>query len=161
MNDDCVVRKLTADGDGAGDDKRFVTFISHLFKITRERDPAQIHNHVLWLKETLDAAEITMEKQVLLAAMNDKHIEEYRHLAEEIDKSVKESYERMREAKKDLLVAKGVRRNKEQYELLAGMIQQIPSREESTAKLIALKDELEELHERQRKLEYKVINQCY
>lgn len=43
MNDDCVVRKLTADGDGAGDDKRFVTFISHLFKITRERDPAQIH----------------------------------------------------------------------------------------------------------------------
>lgn len=39
---------------------------------------------MLWLKETLDAAEITMEKQVLLAAMNDKHIEEYRHLAEEI-----------------------------------------------------------------------------
>ena len=39
----------------------------------------------------------------------------------------------MQEAKKELLAAKGVRKNKEQYELLAGLIQQIPSREETNA----------------------------
>lgn len=46
---------------------------------------------------------------------------------------MKESYDRMKEVKKDLLIAKGVRKNKEQYELLADMIEQIPSREESQA----------------------------
>lgn len=42
MNDDCIVRKLTADGDGAGDDRRFITLINLLLKVTRERDPAQL-----------------------------------------------------------------------------------------------------------------------
>uniref|UniRef100_A0A0N5AJU9 THO complex subunit 7 homolog n=1 Tax=Syphacia muris TaxID=451379 RepID=A0A0N5AJU9_9BILA len=156
MNDECIVRKLTADGDGAGDDRRFITLINLLFKVTRERDPAQLQNHIQLLKETLNAAETTMKKQAILAGMNNRQIEEYKCMAEEIDKSVKESYERMKDAKKDLLVAKGVRKNKEQYELLADMIEQIPSREESQTKLSALKDELGDLHEKQRKLETKL-----
>lgn len=42
------------------------------------------YSHIQLLKETLNAAEITMKKQVILAGMNENQIGEYKCLAEEI-----------------------------------------------------------------------------
>ena len=42
MADDCIVRKLYADGDGMGEDRRFGTLLRNLLSLTRERDPAQL-----------------------------------------------------------------------------------------------------------------------
>lgn len=157
MNDECIVRKLTADGDGSGDDRRYVSFVNNLFRLSRERDSVQALSSAARLKAMIDATEIAIRKQALLAATSKEQLLQYEQLVRDIDEHVSESVEKMREAKKELTVAKGIRRNKEQYELLAGMIQQIPSREETVLKLNSLKEDLEDLHEKQRKLEAKLV----
>ncbi|VDN27757.1 unnamed protein product [Gongylonema pulchrum] len=64
----------------------------------------------------------------------------------------------MSAAKKELSVAKGIRKNKEEYELLANMIEKVPSRSQTNKKLEAIKKELEELHGKQRSLEAKLAD---
>lgn len=43
-----------------------------------------------------------------------------------------EANEKIQLTKKQLVLAKGIRKNKEEYELLAKMIEKIPSRHETT-----------------------------
>lgn len=41
MNEECIIRKLVADGDGGGDDRRFVTILTLLLKLIKEPEPSQ------------------------------------------------------------------------------------------------------------------------
>lgn len=49
-----------------------------------------------------------------------------------IEREIVKANEKMTASKKELIVAKGMRKNKEEYELLAKMIEKIPSRPETT-----------------------------
>uniref|UniRef100_A0A8R1TSN1 THO complex subunit 7 homolog n=1 Tax=Onchocerca volvulus TaxID=6282 RepID=A0A8R1TSN1_ONCVO len=129
MNEECIIRKLVADGDGGGDDRRFVTILTLLLKLIKEPEPSQ--SLLPRIMKTIDAAEIAMKKQ---------------------------ANEKMSIAKKELSIAKGMRKNKEEYELLAKMIEKVPSRPETIRKLEIIKKELEELHEKQRNLETKLAD---
>ncbi|KHN87784.1 THO complex subunit 7 -like protein [Toxocara canis] len=153
MNEECIVRKLVADGDGAGDDKRFALLVTLLIKSMK--DPEIARSNLPRIMQILDAAETSMHKQVLIATMNEHQSNQYRQMAQEIDKEIVRAHERMQAAKKELEAAKAIRRNKEEYEALANVIQQFPSRHDTNLKLEAVKKELEEQHERQRKLEAK------
>lgn len=44
MNEECIIRKLVADGDGCGDDRRFVTILTLLLKL-KEPEPSQRLHH--------------------------------------------------------------------------------------------------------------------
>ncbi|VBB28500.1 unnamed protein product [Acanthocheilonema viteae] len=178
MNEECIIRKLVADGDGGGDDRRFVTILTLLLKLIKEPEPSQrLHNlrsvsgtisllsssGEFWgllprIMKTLDAAETAMKKQVLISAMNERQIQEYAMLTNRIEQEIVKANEKMTAAKKELCVAKGMRKNKEEYELLAKMIEKVPSRPETTRKLEIIKKELEELHEKQRNLEAKLAD---
>ncbi|OZC06524.1 Tho complex subunit 7 [Onchocerca flexuosa] len=152
MNEECIIRKLVADGDGGGDDRRFVTILTLLLKFIKEPEPSQ--SLLPRIMKMIDAAETAMKKQVLISAMNERQIQEYSMLTNHIGKA----NEKMSIAKKELSVAKGMRKNKEEYELLAKMIEKVSSRPETIRKLEIIKKELEELHEKQRNLETKLAD---
>ncbi|VDK87766.1 unnamed protein product [Litomosoides sigmodontis] len=156
MNEECIIRKLVADGDGGGDDRRFVTFLTLLLKLIKEPELSQ--SLLPRVMKTLDAAETAMKKQVLISAMNERQIQDYATLTNHIEQEIVKANEKMAAAKRELTVAKGMRKNKEEYELLAKMIEKVPSRPETTRKLEIIKKELEELHEKQRNLEAKVFS---
>uniref|UniRef100_A0A915PLS2 Uncharacterized protein n=1 Tax=Setaria digitata TaxID=48799 RepID=A0A915PLS2_9BILA len=161
MNEECIIRKLVADGDGGGDDRRFVTVLTLLLKLIK--DPEASQSLLPRIMKTVDAAETAMKKQVLISAMNEQQIQEYgaliNHIGEfYLKQEIVRANEKMSAAKKELSIAKGMRKNKEEYELLAKMIEKIPSRAETTRKLEIIKKELEELHERQRNLEAKLAD---
>ncbi|VDM42327.1 unnamed protein product [Toxocara canis] len=129
MNEECIVRKLVADGDGAGDDKRFALLVTLLIKSMK--DPEIARSNLPRIMQILDAAETSMHKQVLIATMNEHQSNQYRQMAQEIDKEIVRAHERMQAAKKELEAAKAIRRNKEEYEALANVIQQFPSRHDT------------------------------
>ncbi|VDK68269.1 unnamed protein product [Anisakis simplex] len=154
MNEECIIRKLVADGHGCGDDKRFAVLASLLIKSMKDPETAQ--NNLPRIMQLLDAAETSLHKQRLIATMNEEQIEKYKRMAQEIDNEIVCAHERMQSAKKELEAAKVIRRNKEEYEALANVIQQFPSRQDTNKKLEAVKEDLESQHERQRKLEAKL-----
>uniref|UniRef100_A0A0R3S332 THO complex subunit 7 homolog n=1 Tax=Elaeophora elaphi TaxID=1147741 RepID=A0A0R3S332_9BILA len=156
MNEECIIRKLVADGDGGGDDRRFVTVLTLLLKFIKEPDPSQ--SLLPRIMKTLDAVETAMKKQVMISAMNERQIQEYATLTSRIEQEIVKANEKMSAAKKELSIAKGMRKNKEEYELLAKMIEKVPSRPETIRKLEIIKKELEELHEKQRNLEAKLAD---
>ncbi|EFO18413.1 hypothetical protein LOAG_10082 [Loa loa] len=156
MNEECIIRKLVADGDGGGDDRRFVTILTLLLKLTKEPEVSQ--SLLPRIMKVIDGVETAMKKQVLISAMNERQIQEYAMLTNHIEQEIVKANEKMSTAKKDLSIAKGMRKNKEEYELLAKMIQKVPSRPETTRKLEIIKKELEELHEKQRNLEAKLAD---
>lgn len=41
MNEECIIRKLVADGDGAGDDRRFATLASLIMKLIKDPENAR------------------------------------------------------------------------------------------------------------------------
>ncbi|KAK6111946.1 Tho complex subunit 7 family protein [Brugia pahangi] len=154
MNEECIIRKLIADGDGGGDDRRFATILALLLKYFKDFESSQ--SVVPRIMKMMEAAETAMKKQALISTMNEQQIQEYIMLTSHIEQElIKENQEKFA-AKRELVVAKGQRKNKEEYELLAKMIEKVPSRSESTRKLDLIKKELEELHEKQRNLETKL-----
>ncbi|PIO52365.1 hypothetical protein TELCIR_26329 [Teladorsagia circumcincta] len=59
----------------------------------------------------------------------------------------------MAQAKKELTAARLVRKNRKEYALLVGMIDDLPSRAETTKKLEDMQEELSQQQERQQQLE--------
>uniref|UniRef100_A0A914ZKE3 THO complex subunit 7 n=1 Tax=Parascaris univalens TaxID=6257 RepID=A0A914ZKE3_PARUN len=129
MNEECIIRKLVADGDGAGDDRRFATLASLIMKLIK--DPENARSYLPRIAQLLDAAKTSMHKQALIATTNEYQINKYKQMAHQIDSEIVRAHERMQLAKKELEAAKAVRRNKEEYEALAKVIQQYPSRQET------------------------------
>uniref|UniRef100_A0AAF5Q5E2 Uncharacterized protein n=1 Tax=Wuchereria bancrofti TaxID=6293 RepID=A0AAF5Q5E2_WUCBA len=105
----------------------------------------------------MEVAGTAMKKQALVSAMNEQQMRDYIMLTNHMCKQqlIKENQKKSA-AKKELVIAKGRRKNKEEYELLAKMIKKVPSRSESIRKLGLIKQEPEELHEKQRNLEAKL-----
>ncbi|EJW84015.1 hypothetical protein WUBG_05074 [Wuchereria bancrofti] len=154
MNEECIIRKLIADGDGGGDDRRFATILAFLLKYFKDSESSQ--SFVPRIMKMMEAAETAIKKQALVSAMNEQQIQDYIMLTNRIEQQLIKENQKKSAAKKELVVAKGKRKNKEEYELLAKMIEKVPSRSESTRKLDLIKKELEELHEKQRNLETKL-----
>ncbi|VDN08331.1 unnamed protein product [Thelazia callipaeda] len=128
-SDECIIRKLVADGDGSGDDRRFVTILTLLFKLMKEPELAQ--SLLPRILKMLDATEIAMQKQVSIGSMNKQQIENYIAMVKKIDDDLLKANDSLLAAKKELSVVKGMRRNKEEYEMMAKIIEKIPSRSET------------------------------
>ncbi|CAK5074758.1 unnamed protein product [Meloidogyne enterolobii] len=112
MTEEAIIRKLVADGDGTGDDRR----ILHLFQLINS------------LGKSSDSKSLLNKNQ-----------------------------EKMEEVKKQLAEAKQVKKNQQEYDNIAKMIKEKPSRAETTKKLKILQDELEEAYSKQKILEQKLI----
>uniref|UniRef100_A0A914X281 Uncharacterized protein n=1 Tax=Plectus sambesii TaxID=2011161 RepID=A0A914X281_9BILA len=156
MADEAISRKLTADGDGTGDDRRFQLAYKMLLRITGSpegRTPEQVNR----LIKQIELAEFSMRKQTMIYAMNEQQIDSYAALCTEIEEDLKRAQDSISEAKKELHQAKQVRKNRQEYDLMAKMIEEQPSRSETNEKLMQVKQDLKEQGDRQKQLEGKLL----
>ncbi|XP_048879680.1 THO complex subunit 7 homolog isoform X3 [Brienomyrus brachyistius] len=94
---------------------------------------------------TLAQCEFSMGKTVLVYNMNLREMENYEKIYADIEQSITSAHEKIAECKKEILRAKRIRKNRQEYDALAKVIQQHPDRHETMKQLKALDKELQQL----------------
>ena len=137
VTDDEVIRKrLLIDGDGAGDDRRINLLVKSFIKW---------YSQYQRMLSTLSQCEFSMGKTLLVYDMNLREMENYEKIYKEIECSIAGAHEKIAECKKQILQAKRIRKNRQEYDALAKVIQHHPDRHETLKELEALGKELEHL----------------
>lgn len=92
--------------------------------------------------------------------MIESEMNNYKEISKAIGAGVEQAKHQIEQSKESLAVAKKIRKNKMEYDVLAKVIKQQPDRKEMAAKLDALKKELEDLKESRRKVDRKMDKRC-
>lgn len=74
-------------------------------------------------------------------------LENYKRISKLIDDGIENAKVTITQSKENLVIAKKIRKNRMEYDVLAKVISQQPDRKETTAKLESLKKELDTLKE--------------
>uniref|UniRef100_A0A1I7UA31 THO complex subunit 7 homolog n=1 Tax=Caenorhabditis tropicalis TaxID=1561998 RepID=A0A1I7UA31_9PELO len=156
MKEETYFRKLIADGEGTGEDRR-VQQVAAFFRESRKAEEPKVAE-VLKVTKALELIELSMMKQQQIAQMNKIQTAEFDACAEDIDKQIESMYKTMEEAKIELEEAKVVKKNRQEYRKLVNVLNEVPSRSETIRKLEEVKDDLERQHERQKILEAKLVD---
>jgi THO complex subunit 7 len=143
--DDIIKRKLLIEGDGGNDDRRINSLLKTFVKWTQSttESPEESDSTYQKMLAMLTQCEMTMAKSVLVHNMNQREQQNYEHLNTEIEQMIKDATEKIAECKKELNEAKCIRRNRQEYDALAKVIQQHPDRQETLRQIEALDKELE------------------
>lgn len=80
-----------------------------------------------------------------IVAMSERELGNYQEVTAGIEERIKQTEEDIIAAKKDLDAAKGVRRNREEYDALAKVVQKTESRQETEATLAKINKEIADL----------------
>ncbi|XP_048879678.1 THO complex subunit 7 homolog isoform X1 [Brienomyrus brachyistius] len=147
VTDDEVIRKrLLIDGDGAGDDRRINVLLKSFTKwCYSSGSPEEGFTQYQRMLGTLAQCEFSMGKTVLVYNMNLREMENYEKIYADIEQSITSAHEKIAECKKEILRAKRIRKNRQEYDALAKVIQQHPDRHETMKQLKALDKELQQL----------------
>ncbi|KAI6219313.1 hypothetical protein M3Y99_01666000 [Aphelenchoides fujianensis] len=154
MSEEVVARKLLADGDGTGEDKRLVQLFGFYQKLAANPNDAAV---VAQIELSLQQAELGFQKQTLAADICDWEVQQVRELAEKVEAEtlVVEGPHRRRQG--------GAGRRARRPQKPAGVrragaqrIDEQPSRSETTARLRKLDAEIEELLNQRNELEAKL-----
>ncbi|NWY47303.1 THOC7 protein, partial [Sylvia atricapilla] len=97
---------------------------------------------------TLSQCEFSMGKTLLVYDMNLREMENYEKIYKDIgkhEKIIAAAHEKISECKKQILQAKRIRKNRQEYDALAKVIQHHPDRHETLKQLEALGKELQNL----------------
>ncbi|XP_056590466.1 THO complex subunit 7 homolog [Triplophysa dalaica] len=158
ITDDEVIRKrLLIDGDGAGDDRRINVLMKSFSKwchsnFTPEEGLAQYQR----MLGSLAQCEFSMGKTLLVYNMNLKEMDNYEAIYGDIEKSITSAHEKIAECKKEILRAKRIRKNRQEYDALARVIKQHPDRHETLKQLEALDKDLKQLSQIKENVEDKL-----
>nr|ADO27990.1 tho complex subunit 7-like protein [Ictalurus furcatus] len=158
ITDDEVIRKrLLIDGDGAGDDRRINVLLKSFLKwcrsnVTPEEGFAQYQR----MLGSLSQCEFSMGKTLLVYDMNLKEMENYETIYADIEQSISAAHEKIGECKKEIQRAKRIRKNRQEYDALAKVIQQHPDRHKTMEQLEALDKELQQLSQIKENVEDKL-----
>lgn len=79
--------------------------------------------------------------------MMEDELENYKRISKLIDDGIENAKVTITQSKENLVIAKKIRKNRMEYDVLAKVISQQPDRKETTAKLESLKKELDTLKE--------------
>uniref|UniRef100_A0A8C6QS85 THO complex subunit 7 homolog n=1 Tax=Nannospalax galili TaxID=1026970 RepID=A0A8C6QS85_NANGA len=131
MTDD---EHLLINGDGTGDDRRINLLVKSFIKWCNSGSQYQ---HML---STLSLCEFSM-----VYDMNLQEMENYEKIYKEIECSIAGAHEKIAECKKQILQAKRIWKNRQEYDAVAKVIQHHPDRHETLKELEALGKELAHL----------------
>ncbi|KAE8612613.1 hypothetical protein XENTR_v10012914 [Xenopus tropicalis] len=164
VTDDEVIRKrLLIDGDGAGDDRRINLLVKSFLKWCNSG--SQEEGQYQRMLSSLSQCEFSMGKTLLVHDMNLREMENYEKIYVDIESSIAAAHEKIAECKKQILQAKRIRKNRQEYDALAKVIQQHPDRHETLKQLEALDKELKQLSHTKENVEDKVrfvaLNSCF
>ncbi|XP_076357303.1 THO complex subunit 7 isoform X1 [Tachypleus tridentatus] len=146
-DEEIIRRKLLVDGDGMGDDLRInralKTFLKWCFSKDESEDQSTLtYERILML---LIQCEFAMVKSHQVLAMNQSEMENYEHLYQQIENRITEAQKKIQDCKAELMEAKQLRKNKQEYDSLAKVIEKQPDRKETLAKLQQVQTEIEKL----------------
>ncbi|KAK0135094.1 THO complex subunit 7 [Merluccius polli] len=142
-----VIRKrLLIDGDGAGDDRRINVLLKSFTKwCTSPNAPEEGFTQYQRMLSTLAQCEFSMIKTLMVYDMNIREMENYEKIYSNIEENITSAHENISECKKEIQRAKRIRKNRQEYDALAKVIQQHPDRHETLKQLEALDKELQQL----------------
>ncbi|KAI1711218.1 tho complex subunit 7 domain-containing protein [Ditylenchus destructor] len=155
LNEEAILRKLVADGDGTSEDRRIVQLFSLIGSLSSATDTNAVSTKIL---NALDQIELSITKQCMVAAVHEEETKNNEELFVEIDGLLLKNTERMEKVKEELSEAKLVRKNRQEYDILAKLIKDKPSRQETLETLRRLQAELDQDQERQKFLEQKLVD---
>ncbi|KAJ1131028.1 hypothetical protein NDU88_009371 [Pleurodeles waltl] len=145
VTDDDVIRKrLLIDGDGAGDDRRINLLVKSFVKWCHSdsEDGDVPYQQML---ATVSQCEFAMGKALLVYNMNLRETLNYEELYADIDSSIAAAREKISDCKRQILQAKRIRKNRQEYDSLAKVIQNHPDRHETLRQLEGLGEDLRRL----------------
>jgi len=93
----------------------------------------------------LTQSECSITKASLVYEMNKKQMEKYKKLEEEIDRNVELANQEIEKSKKELVEAKLIRKNRQQYDIMGEVVLQHPDRINTENKITDYQHELEEM----------------
>ncbi|XP_058488652.1 THO complex subunit 7 homolog isoform X5 [Solea solea] len=144
VTDDEVIRKrLLIDGDGAGDDRRINVLLKSFTKWCSSPGPPE--DFTQRMLGTLAQCEFSMGKTMMVYNMNLREMENYEDIYRNIEQNITSAHEKITDCKKEIQRAKRIRKNRQEYDALAKIIQQHPDRHETLKQLEALDKELQQL----------------
>merc|ERR1712179_244650 len=122
-DEEIIRRRLLFDGDGTGDDKRLTTILRTIIKwSSTPYDDDERNLHYQKILALLDQAEYCMTKHHFSYLMNIKERENYEQLFNHIKQQIVDAKHDIAECKVQLQEAKVVRKNKQEYDALAKII---------------------------------------
>nr|XP_002119739.1 THO complex subunit 7 homolog [Ciona intestinalis] len=142
-DDDVIRKRLLIDGDGGGDERRLNALMKLFIKWCNSPDP-DISTHQRMLS-FLAVGEFAVAKSSFVYEMNMKQMEKYKQLQEEIDANVSLAKKEIEKCKTELAEARLIRKNRKEYDALAGVVLQHPDRQQTEGQISELKCDLKEL----------------
>lgn len=104
----------------------------------------------------LAQCEFTVKKSDFARKMMKNELKNYEAISKTIDSGIDHAKVQILQSKENLVLAKKIRKNRMEYDVLARIISQQPDRKETNAKLEALKMELDGLKQTKNKLQHKL-----
>ncbi|CAB3406805.1 unnamed protein product [Caenorhabditis bovis] len=132
MKEDVLVRKLLADGEGTGEERRFLQLMSFFRDVKKSENDPKTAEAIKMLKN-LDSLVLSAQKSIQIAEMNRQQAAEFEEVVKEVEAEIEKRVDSIEDAKKELAAARIVKK-----------------------RLIEIRDEFERQHERQRILEAKI-----
>lgn len=115
-------------------------------------------NHACYerMMASLAQCDCAVEKSLNVYKMNLKEQANYEKLSKEIEQKISEATEKISDCKKELQEAKRIRKNRQEYDALAKVIQLHPDRQETTKQLQVIDREVTSLEDKKESLEQKL-----
>ncbi|XP_055905846.1 THO complex subunit 7 homolog [Eupeodes corollae] len=163
-DDDVIKRRLLIDGDGTGDDRRLNILLKTFIKWCSTKNDTPENNQIIYDRLLAQLAQCTFAatKSQTIEKMIQQELKNYETLSNTIEASIELANKEIETSKAELVLAKKIRKNRMEYDVLAKVIQTQPDREETSKKLETLKTELKNLEEEEirlnRKLDYRKKN---
>lgn len=153
-----IRRRLLIDGDGTGDDRRLNALLKTMIKWATSTDDSETENQTTYdrMLSQLSQCEFAVKRSLLLQRTNQKELDNYKILQEDLEKKITNVKETIETKKEKLEQAKVLKQNKMMYNLLAQSIQEQPARKDTDQRLADLKLELNSLRDKKRLLEQKL-----
>uniref|UniRef100_A0A2M4BY10 Putative tho complex 7 n=1 Tax=Anopheles marajoara TaxID=58244 RepID=A0A2M4BY10_9DIPT len=155
MSDEEVIkRRLQIDGDGTGDDRRLNDLLKTFVKWCNSKDGPEtsqaMHDRLL---AQLAQCEFDRKKSDFYAKVMEQELKNYAAISDAIESGIETAKKQIDQSKHNLVLAKKIRKNRMQYDVLAKIINQQPDRKETVKQLELLKEELDMLKENKADLE--------
>ncbi|XP_035776571.1 THO complex subunit 7 homolog [Anopheles albimanus] len=155
MSDEEVIkRRLQIDGDGTGDDRRLNDLLKTFIKWCNSNDGPETSQAMYdRLLAQLAQCEFDRKKSDFYAKVMEQELKNYAAISDAIESGIETAKKQIEQSKHNLVLAKKIRKNRMQYDVLAKIINQQPDRKETTKQLELLKEELDMLKENRADLE--------
>ena len=156
-DDDIIKRKLLIEGDGGNDERRISSLLKTFINWSTVSDTEEEGNSTYQrMLSTLTQCEHAVTKSFDVYSMNVKEQQHYKKLNKQIESKVQNGVEQIQKCKQELLAAKQIRRNRQEYDALAKVIQQNRDRQTTTQELEEIRNELALMKDTTEALEQKL-----